>query len=264
MNILSEIAETKRQEIFQKKQKVSENEIKKLWDYVPESMKKRRGFIRHLEDTGMKLIAEVKKASPSAGIIRADFNPVQIAKIYEANGASCISVLTDFPYFQGDLGYLTQIREGIALPLLRKDFIIDCYQLYEALLAGADAVLLIAELLSDSEMSFLYRAATELGLDVLVEFHQRDQLRRVIDLNCRLIGINNRDLSTFKTDLNHTLELLPLLPKDRLVVSESGIRHHDDWLLLQRHGLKAVLVGESLMRCPDIAQATRLLMNGAI
>src|SRR5207253_3109395 len=168
--------------------------------------------------------AEVKKASPSAGLLRADFDPVQIARIYEQHGAACLSVLTDAPFFQGELAHLNAIRAAVACPLLRKDFVLDRYQLLEARLAGADAALLIAEILPGDRLAELQREATALGLHTLVELHDADQLPRVLDSGARVIGINNRDLRTFTTRLEHTLELLPRIPADRIVVSESGIR----------------------------------------
>ncbi len=203
----------------------------------------------------MRIIAEVKKASPSAGVIRPDFDPVAIAQTYETHGADAISVLTDQRFFQGNLAYLTAIREAIQLPVLRKEFILDRYQLLEARVAGADAVLLIAEILPDHRLQELYREAVGLGLHVLVELHDAIELPRVIDCGTELIGINNRDLRTFQTTLNHTLNLLPSVPSDRSVVSESGIRTHADLQQLQSAGVKAVLVGESLMRAPDIGLA---------
>ena len=224
------------------------------------------GSARKFEDAlrrpGIQVIAEVKKASPSAGVIRADFDPVRIASIYERHGAACISVLTDAPFFQGELGYLGVIRQAVATPLLRKDFILDRYQLLEARAAGADAALLIAEILPGDLLSGLYREARELGLDVLVELHDAEQLPRVLDSGATLIGINNRDLRRFETRLDHTLELAAQVPRDCCLVSESGIKDHGDLVRLEAAGVKAVLVGESLMRAPDIgAQLDALLGN---
>jgi indole-3-glycerol phosphate synthase len=197
----------------------------------------------------------VKKASPSAGVIRADFDPVAIARTYEAHGATAISVLTDVEYFQGSLKYLTDVRAAVGLPVLRKDFIIDRYQLLEARAAGADAVLLIAECLPGDRLPTLQREATSLGLHTRVELHDAEQLPRVLDCGAPVIGINNRDLRTFTTRLEHTLELLPKIPADRTVVSESGIKTHADLVKLGTAGARAVLVGESLMRAADIGAA---------
>lgn len=211
----------------------------------------------------VQLIAEVKRASPSAGRIREDFDPVAIAECYAEAGAACISVLTDHPFFQGSLDYLRQVRQNVALPLLRKDFIVDRYQLLQARAAGADCVLLIAECLSADELRRLHDQATELGMQTLIELFEPENLDAVLATGTRLVGINNRDLRTFETSLERTLELRPQIPKDRLVVGESGIREHDDLLRLGRGGVKAVLVGESLMRQADIKKATRRLLGYA-
>ena len=208
----------------------------------------------------VRLIAEVKKASPSAGLIRADFDPVRIAQAYAAAGAACISVLTDEPFFQGRLEYLRQIRRAVDLPLLRKDFIVDSYQLLQARAAGADCVLLIAECLSPAELKRLHDEAAELGMQTLIELYDEENLPAVLATGTRLVGVNNRDLRTFKTDLHHTLRLRTQIPQDRLVVGESGIATAADVRLLGAGGVKAILVGESLMRQPDIATAVRNLL----
>jgi len=209
----------------------------------------------------VRLIAEVKRASPSAGLIREDFDPVEIAKTYQSAGASCISVLTDGPFFQGDLDYLRRIRQQVSLPLLRKDFIVDEYQLLQARVAGADCVLLIAECLGADELRRLHDQATQLGLQTLIELYDIENLDAVLATDTRLVGVNNRDLRTFKTDLHHTLKLRKLIPEDRLVVGESGIATNDDVRLLASGGVKAILVGESLMRKPDIGAAVHALMG---
>lgn len=224
-----------------------------------------RGFRRALQQPGMQVIAEVKKASPSKGLIRADFDPVAIARAYQAGGAACLSVLTDVEYFQGDLAYLAQIRAAVELPLLRKDFIIDEYQVYEARAAGADAILLIvAAFLGESsqgrtpaDMHRLAALAHELGMDVLTEVHTAAELEVALATGAALIGVNNRDLRTFNTSLDVTFSLAPLIPADRLLVSESGIATTADLARLAAAGAKAVLVGESLMRQPDPAAALR-------
>jgi indole-3-glycerol phosphate synthase len=210
-----------------------------------------RGFAKALirqAGAGTAIIAEVKKGSPSKGLIRADFDPVDIARRYQAGGAACLSILTDREFFMGELSFLAQIAEAVTVPLLRKDFIIDPYQLVEARVYGADAVLLIAAALDQARLEQLTEQAHELGLDVLLEVHDAEELARALRIPVRLIGINNRDLKTFHTDLAVTERLLPLIPEDRLVVSESGLRSRDDILRLQRAGAKAFLVGESLMR----------------
>jgi indole-3-glycerol phosphate synthase len=251
-NILDQIVETKRREIVAARQRVPEAELERRVAGLPPA----RGFTAALRQPGeVNIIAEVKKASPSAGVIRADFDPVAIAQTYERHGAACISVLTDEPYFQGRLAYLTAIREAVGRPLLRKDFVLDRYQLLEARLAGADAALLIAEILPGDRLAELHRDAVALGLDVLVELHDAEQLPRVLDCGAALVGINNRDLRTFTTRLEHTLELMPRIPAGVTVVSESGIRTHADLERLAAAGVRAVLVGESLMRSPDIGAA---------
>jgi indole-3-glycerol phosphate synthase len=204
----------------------------------------------------------VKRASPSAGLIRDDFAPVAIAEAYARGGAACISVLTDEPFFQGSLDYLRAIRKAVELPLLRKDFIVDRYQLLQARHAGADCVLLIAECLTAGELSQLHDQATELGMQTLIELYEPQNLDAVLSTGTKLVGINNRDLRTFETDLQHTLDLCANIPSDRLVVGESGIRTHADLVRLQAGGVKAVLVGESLMRQDDITAALRSLRNG--
>lgn len=212
----------------------------------------------------LRVIAEVKKASPSKGIIRADFDPVAIARAYAAAGATCLSVLTDQQYFQGHLEHLRQIRAALpALPLLRKDFVIDAYQIYEARAAGADAVLLIVAALSAAHLQELHGLAAELGMDALVEVHTREELALALPLQPRLLGINNRDLRTFHTSLDVTRQLAPLVPPHTLLVSESGIATPADLAAVAAAGARAVLVGESLMRQGDVAAALRMLQGEA-
>lgn len=198
------------------------------------------------------LIAEVKKASPSAGLIRADFDPVAIARTYAEHGAACVSVLTDEKYFQGHLDYLTHIRAAIDLPVLRKDFIIDRYQVLEARAAGADAILLIAECLDDAELADLYGYAGELGMQCLVELYEPANLERVLRLDPRLVGVNNRNLKTMTTDLQHCITLREKIPAEILMVGESGIHSRADVERLQTAGIHAILVGETLMKSPEI------------
>ncbi len=208
----------------------------------------------------VRLIAEVKRASPSAGLIREDFDPVAIAKAYEEGGAACISVLTDKPFFQGDLAYLTAIREAVDLPLLRKDFIVDEYQLLQARVAGADCVLLIAECLTPAELKQLHNAAQELELQTLIELYDEENVDAVLASGTKLVGVNNRDLRTFVTDLQRTVRLRSQIPVDRLLVGESGIFTSQDVAMLGAAGTKAVLVGESLMRQRDIKLAVQKLL----
>lgn len=250
--ILDRIVQTKRREIAAARAAVPDAEMERRAAAAPPG----RDFRGAIRKFGLiTLIAEVKKASPSAGVIRADFDPVAIARTYEAHGAAAISVLTDVEYFQGSLAYLTAVKAAVNLPVLRKDFVLDRYQLLEARAAGADAVLLIAECLPGNELHALQKDATALGLHTLVELHDADQLPRVLDCGAPVIGINNRDLRTFVTRLEHTLELLPKIPADRTVVSESGIKVRADLERLGTAGARAVLVGESLMRAPDIGAA---------
>jgi indole-3-glycerol phosphate synthase len=221
-----------------------------------------RDFFAPLAADGpIKLIAEVKKASPSVGLIRADFDPVAIAQIYEQHGASCLSVLTDVPYFQGSLDYLRAVRAAVGIPVLRKDFIIDSYQLLEARAAGADAVLLIAECLDDCNLRKLFNETLELGMTPLVELYEPANLSRVLEAGATLIGINNRNLHTFEVDLEHTLRLRREVPQDCVLVGESGIKNRDDAMRLEAGGVNAILVGESLMRQKNISSAVDELLG---
>ncbi len=221
-----------------------------------------RDFFAALAQPGpIRLIAEVKKASPSAGLIRGDFDPVDIGLTYERHGASCLSVLTDAPYFQGSLGDLHNVCDVVDLPVLRKDFILDEYQLLEARAAGADAVLLIAECLDDCNLRKLHQRAIEYGLTPLVELYDPENLQRVFDAGATLIGVNNRDLRTFRTDLNHTLALRDRVPDQCVLVAESGIRTRADVLRLEAAGVDAILVGETLMSSPDIGAAVDSLLG---
>ena len=258
-DILTQIVSTKRQELAVALERTPMAQLEaKLNDCLPT-----RGFYRAVRGVGFpNIIAEVKKASPSAGVIRADFDPVLIATAYQAHGASALSVLTDEHYFQGHLDYLRAVRAAVHIPVLRKEFILDRYQLVEARVAGADAVLLIAEILPEDLLKKLHDAALELGLDVLVELHDAEQIPRVLDCGAALVGINNRDLRRFETRLEHTLELRHRIPANITLVSESGIRTHADLLKLAEAGVHAVLVGESLMRSPDIGAALDSLRTG--
>ncbi|WP_437188034.1 indole-3-glycerol phosphate synthase TrpC [Planctomicrobium sp. SH668] len=209
----------------------------------------------------MGMIAEVKKASPSAGLIREDFNPVEIARTYEENGAACISILTEEHFFQGHLSYLEAIRKNVGIPVLRKDFIIDPYQVWEARASGADAILLIAECLDDQQMESLYRLALELGMQALIEVYDPENVQRVLRLQPPLIGVNNRDLRSFVTDLQHTVRLREAIPAEVLVIGESGIHTRSDVEMLQSSRVHGILVGESLMRSADIGKSVRTLLG---
>lgn len=259
MSILDEILATKREEVARAKLRTPVEELKaRVGD-----LDRPRNFFSAVTTAGTKpvnLIAEIKKASPSAGVIRENFDPVEIARIYADAGADALSVLTDEKYFQGKLEYIEAVREAVRLPVLRKDFLIDPYQVYESRVAGADAVLLIAEALETSIMIDLQILATELNMTCLIEVHDLDNLMRVRDnvigfphRSYSLLGINNRDLRTFRTDLGTTLRMCELVADRRVLVSESGINSAQDIRKLAEAGVAAVLVGESLMRSEDIA-----------
>jgi len=256
--ILDKIVATKHHEVAEAKARVPEAELRAQLPVAPPL----RDFFAPLAKSGpIKLIAEVKKASPSVGMIREDFDPVGIALIYEEHGASCISVLTDVKYFQGSLDYLRSVRAAVEIPVLRKDFIIDTYQLLEARTAGADAVLLIAECLDDCNLRKLYNEAVELGMTPLIELYEPENLARVLETGATLIGVNNRNLHTFEVDLEHTLRLKREVPEDCVLVGESGIQGRADALKLQEAGVDAILVGESLMRQKNIGSAVDALLG---
>lgn len=250
-DILARILDSKRQEVAHARQAAPLATLRRQAESLPPT----RDFWHALQARDgcrTRIIAEIKKASPSAGVIRADFDPLAIAATYVRHGAAAISVLTDKPFFQGDLAVLQAVRRHVALPLLRKDFILDAYQLYEARLHGADAVLLIAAALEVPVLTDLAALSRELGLEPFVEVHTDAELEKALSCDCRLIGINNRDLHTFHTDVATTLDLLPQVPPGHRVVSESGIRDRATVERLEARGVAAFLVGESLMREPDI------------
>jgi len=256
--ILDKIVAEKRREIAERFADVS---VDKLQAQAADAPPVRDFFAALADAGGVSLIAEVKKASPSAGVIREDFDPVEIAQIYERHGASCISVLTDEPFFQGKLAYLTDVRNAVGIPVLRKDFLVDSRQLLEARIAGADAVLLIAECLDDCNLRKLHNEAIELGMTPLVEYYEPENRQRVLDAGATLIGVNNRDLRTFKVDIAHTLRQKELLPDECLLVAESGIHTREHVQQLDAAGVDAMLVGESLMREPDIGVAVSRLLG---
>ncbi len=258
---LTEICNTKRTEVAQRKAATS------LADLAARAATQTapRGFeaaLRARAASGVALIGEIKKASPAKGLLRADFQPADHARAYEAGGAACLSILTDAPYFQGHEDYLVSARAACALPVLRKDFMVDPWQVAEARAIGADAILIIVAALDDAQMAEIEAAAREQGMDVLVEVHDEAEMERAARLHSRLIGVNNRDLKRFVTDITNTERLAPLAPAGTLLVAESGINTHADLVRLSACGARTFLVGESLMREADVAAATQALLQG--
>ncbi len=261
--MLDEILRYKKEEIRARK---SSTRLKELKDKIRD-LPAPRGFHKALAhppqaDASIHLIAEVKKASPSKGVIRKDFKPVDIAKVYDEHGATAISVLTDEHFFQGHLDFIGQVKKGVKLPVLQKDFLLDSHQVYEARAAQADAVLLIAAILDRRQLGDYYALAKDLGMDVLCEIHTEKELEQVVEV-AQVIGINNRDLTNFKTDLETTFRVLKEIPDEKTVVSESGIHSRQEVLRLMEAGVDAILVGESLMRGTDIGAKVDELLGKA-
>jgi len=256
--VLERIVKRKFEEIAQRSPSISIEHLKSQIEAQRGSDTDPRGFVRALEgrisNGGAGVIAEIKKASPSKGVLRDPFRPAEIASSYEKGGASCLSVLTDADFFQGHEEYLKQARSACGLPVIRKDFIVDPYQVYEARAIGADCILLIAACLEDQQMADLNGLAQELGMDVLIEVHDGEELERTLPLGNRLLGINNRNLHNFEVTLQTTLDLLDRIPEDYLVVTESGILEPQDVALMRQHRVNAFLVGEAFMRAEDPGQ----------
>ncbi len=256
MTILDEIIQNTKHEVKRRRSRLSLSDVRS----AAESIGLRRpSFYKALAQPGIKIIAEVKKASPSKGLICADFDPVRIAADYQAGGAAAISVLTDEKYFQGNLSYLDDISQVVDVPLLRKDFIVDDYQIYEARLHGASAILLLAVYLDHSQITDFLHLADNLGLDALVEVHSREELEQVLKTRARIIGVNNRNLKTFEVSLQTSHELAREIPEDKIKVAESGIFTHDDIAALQESGFDGFLIGESLMKQQDRVSALKRL-----
>lgn len=260
-DVLQRICDDKRRFVEARKAALPLAELKRRLDGLPPT----RGFAAALRRCvaagGWGLIAEIKKASPSKGLIRADFDPPGLARAYREGGATCLSVLTDEPYFQGRDTDLQAARAAVDLPIIRKDFMIDPYQVYEARAIGADCILLIMAALTDAQATSLASLAKELGLDVLVEVHDRAELDRALHLDCELLGINNRNLKTLSVDLQTTIELARHVPPGRLLVSESGLDGPADLARMAEAGARCFLIGESFMRQPDVAAAVRRMLT---
>lgn len=255
---LKEIVAKKKEKIILAKQALPEEELRQKVQGLPETRPFREVISK---PRNISLIAEIKKASPSKGVIREDFSPAQIAGIYQEAGVQAISVLTEEDYFQGNISYLNEVKNAVSVPLLRKDFILEPYQIYESRFFGADAVLLIADLLTRDQLSEFMGLADSLGLDYIVEAHTEKELKKLLNLKVPVIGINNRDLHTLEVDAKTTERLFILVPKDKTVVVESGIKTSQDVLFLKILGVSAVLIGEAIMSAPDIGKKIQELMS---
>jgi indole-3-glycerol phosphate synthase len=262
-DILSRILARKAEEVEGRSLRVPLRELNERIAAAPAA----RGFVaaicRQIEAGRPAVIAEIKKASPSRGVLRPDFRPAEIARSYASHGATCLSVLTDRDFFQGADAHLREAREACELPVLRKDFVIESYQVYEARAIGADAILLIVAALTDGQLQEMNRLAHELGMDVLIEVHDQNELERALAVNNPLIGVNNRNLRTFETSLDTTIGLLPAIPPDRIVVTESGILVPADVARMRRHGVHAFLVGEAFMKAADPGERLEELFTTA-
>jgi indole-3-glycerol phosphate synthase len=256
--ILSRIIEEKRREVDRDQRMLSFSSVKKKAEsiYIKSSFKKNISRKGHIN-----LIAEIKKSSPSKGVIRSDFDPVRIALAYNAAGASAISVLTDERFFEGKLEYLKIVKDRVAVPVLRKDFIIDEYQIYQSAVAGADAMLLIANILTREELARYYQIAKSLGMDVLVEVHNSEDVEKALSTPASIIGINNRDLNDFDVDISVTQHLIRMIPETKIIVSESGIKSYEHVMFLKSLGVNAVLIGETFMKADNIGEKVRELMR---
>ena len=257
-DVLKEIVQKKKERILMAKQSLPEEDLKRRM----EGLAPARPFSEAInKPRQISLIAEIKKASPSRGVIRENFNLQELARAYEEAGAAALSVLTEEDYFLGNISYINEVKGIVKLPVLRKDFVLEPYQVYESRFFGADAILLIADLLSAEKISELMELAESLGLGVLVEVHSDKELKKALNLKAPLIGINNRDLHTLEVDFNITQKLFPLIPRDKMVVVESGIKKYQDVLFLKILGVNAVLIGEAFMEAGDIKTKVEEIMG---
>ena len=256
--ILARIIEQKKKEIEAVKEKIPLKQLQAELNLLPP----RRSFLSSItRPNRINLIAEIKRCSPSSGILREDFSPSMIAEIYEHSGAAAISVLTDKAFFGGETSHISQVRQRVNLPILRKDFIIDEYQIYESKVVGSDAFLLISDILSEEELSRFLHLSSELNMDAVVEVHSEEDLEKALKVEAPVIGINNRNLHTFKIDLETTPRLMRLIPRHRTVITESGIKSHEDVMFLKSVGINIVLIGEAFMRSRDIGAKVREIMG---